>query len=311
MIFTPNQINELLTIIDRFTLYFIVSNIGVESLTTEDKVELTNFGVDWKLFLGKESQLKQMFRMGILSGILGHEATKQLEFSDFKKYIERGQFLPMTNAEEEAFKLIEHQAYFDTKKQGNRVKEVLTNTHLGVSNKYRVEFESQVLTAAQKNLKQRESITEMVLDLGNKTGDWSRDFLRISDYVMHTAFEEGKAASFKSLENPDPLVYKDVFGGACRHCIKAYLSGGLGSKPRVFRLSELLANGTNIGRKQAEWKPVVGSQHPYCRCSLRTLPLNYDWSEETRSFSLVTHYQRKVERQSKVKIVIGDKVFER
>lgn len=57
------------------------------------------------------------------------------------------------------------------------------------------------------------------------------------------------------------------------------------SAPKVFKLSELISNGTNIGRKVNEWKPTVGSTHPWCRCLLRYLPDDYDWSNESKTFT--------------------------
>lgn len=32
--------------------------------------------------------------------------------------------------------------------------------------------------------------------------------------------------------------------------------------PRVYRLSELIANGTNIGRRRIDWKPTIDNTHP-------------------------------------------------
>ena len=58
-----------------------------------------------------------------------------------------------------------------------------------------------------------------------------------------------------------------------------------------------MANGNNIGRKQKDWKMVISSTHPHCRCALVQLPLGFyfnkngqltyigekDWSEVVRS----------------------------
>ena len=42
--------------------------------------------------------------------------------------------------------------------------------------------------------------------------------------------------------------------------------------PKVFKMSELIANGDNYGLKQADWKPVVGTIHPNCMCPLNVMP---------------------------------------
>jgi hypothetical protein len=49
--------------------------------------------------------------------------------------------------------------------------------------------------------------------------------------------------------------------GACKHCEKFwYLFDGI--TPRVYKLSELISNGSNIGKKAKDWMPTVDSTHP-------------------------------------------------
>lgn len=48
----------------------------------------------------------------------------------------------------------------------------------------------------------------------------------------------------------------------CNHCRRLYV--GPDGAPRIFRLAELEANGSNVGRKVGEWRPVVGPTHPHC-----------------------------------------------
>ena len=61
-----------------------------------------------------------------------------------------------------------------------------------------------------------------------------------------------------------------MYAGACKECISAYLTAGFGSKPKVFKLSDLLSNGTNVGRKQKDLKPILGPHHPYSLTDGRT-----------------------------------------
>jgi len=49
--------------------------------------------------------------------------------------------------------------------------------------------------------------------------------------------------------------------GACKYCAKFwYLEDGI--TPRVYKMSELIANGSNIGRKAKDWLPTIDSTHP-------------------------------------------------
>ena len=74
--------------------------------------------------------------------------------------------------------------------------------------------------------------------------------------------------------------------GNCKHCIRLYTTNGIGSKPKIFKLSELQGNGTNIGRKSAEWLAVVGSTHLNCRCTLNEVPQGFEWNEKTKAFDI-------------------------
>ena len=76
-------------------------------------------------------------------------------------------------------------------------------------------------------------------------------------------------------------------------------------------MSELIANGTNIGRKSKDWKPVLTNIHPFCRCLLRYVSDGYEWDDKTQSFEpKKVEDKDRVQRKSKVKITVGTKYFE-
>ena len=45
-----------------------------------------------------------------------------------------------------------------------------------------------------------------------------------------------------------------------------------------------MGNGTNIGVKVKDWKPVIGATHPWCNCDLEYVPFGYVWDKKTKSF---------------------------
>lgn len=58
---------------------------------------------------------------------------------------------------------------------------------------------------------------------------------------------------------------QSIWSGNCRHCIRLYLTAGIGSEPKLFTAEELIGNGTNIGRRVADWKPtIITAVHPFC-----------------------------------------------
>jgi hypothetical protein len=66
-------------------------------------------------------------------------------------------------------------------------------------------------------------------------------------------------------------VYKRVVndGKLCAWCSKFYTNKD--GSPKVYKLTDLLANGSNDGRAKSDWKPVIGSTHARCRCQLHYL----------------------------------------
>jgi len=170
-------------------------------------------------------------------------------------------------------------------------------------------YEKIITEETVKNIQNRGSISNLVSNLGHRTGDWAMDFGKISDYLMTLAFEGGRAAQMKSQYGVDSKVYKKVFKGSCEKCTEFYLTNGFGSEPIVFKLSELYENGENIERKVDDWKPVIGPTHFWCRCMLTHIDENYEWDEKQQDFNKPKPYERKVQRTSKVRITIGNRTF--
>ena len=85
----------------------------------------------------------------------------------------------------------------------------------------------------------------------------------VMDAILHN--NKGKSAD-------DITVYKvgPHDGSTCDHCYRFwFLDDRL--TPRVYKMSELMANGTNIGKKQKDWKPTVDATHPNERHLLQEL----------------------------------------
>ena len=76
------------------------------------------------------------------------------------------------------------------------------------------------------------------------------------------------------------------------------------SKPKIFRLKDLIANSNNIGRKADDWLPTISPTHPYCRCILQEKPSDMDWNSELRAFTVPQKYVPKNERLKNLKLNI-------
>lgn len=115
----------------------------------------------------------------------------------------------------------------------------------------------------------RRKLRSRLLEL---TQDGARDWQRIAETESQRAHDMGVAMDVATRHGAEAQVYKRPAPNACPKCVKAYTVDG--SVPRLFALSELAANGTNQGRKAAEWVPTLGPMHPWCACALRHMPPN-------------------------------------
>ncbi len=108
--------------------------------------------------------------------------------------------------------------------------------------------------------------------LRDLSGDETRNWNRIAMTEMSNAIGAGSADRIVS-ENQDKdlgevYVYKVIVGDAktCKFCRRFY-QDNRDNAPKLYRLSTLLANGSNMNRKSDSWVPVIGATHPNTRTS--------------------------------------------
>ena len=98
MIFTPDQIQELLKVIEFHHIFFIGNNIGPSVLSEIDKNILRANGIDLDKLISEDTNLiSQAFKFGVLAAALGDKNTKTLTYDDFSKYIKRGEYIPLVS----------------------------------------------------------------------------------------------------------------------------------------------------------------------------------------------------------------------
>lgn len=111
--------------------------------------------------------------------------------------------------------------------------------------------------------------------IADKLADMTKDYEKNWNTIAHTELWNakiyGQAVSIieSSKDGINTPVYKKLEKTACKHCRKHYLNSN--GTPRIFTLRELISNGTNYGKKTADWKPVLGTLHPNCMCRLVVL----------------------------------------
>lgn len=305
---TPNKLKRLLDIIELNHIMFGIRVVGERPMASDDFNLLRKYGINIDDLRQNYPHILRSFHWGRLSEALKNKASSVSE-KDFMEYLKRGQYIPLNDSEKNALNYVENKSFAHIKNLGERVKQTVSGIVIENDPELRAFRERVIKEEAKRAIIERQSVSSMVSEIGHRTGDWERDLGRIAETELNNAFQEGKAEQIKREKGEDALVYKDVYHGACRHCIKAYLTRGLGSEPRVFKLSELMQNGTNMGRKTKDWKPVLESMHPFCRCTLRSLSKGYVWDQDKNSFVPPKYERNKYGEEGTVKITVGDKVI--
>jgi len=308
MFLTPNQIKELVDMVQFYHISFLAKNIGNELLSNDDIHLLKKYNFPLKKYLDPKnlSYLDQAFRFGIISTSIKEAELKNWNYFKLKWYIKTNQFMPLTPIEKHALENIKHQSFKDIKGLGNKISDDLTKILIDVDKEKRLQYEKIIREEAIKTIQNRETIKDLVFRIGNKTQDWNRNLGRIADFIMHKAFDEGRTMALLQEKGENAEVYKDVYLGACDSCIKLYTTNGIGSQPRIFTIKEIVSNGDNIGRKVNEWLPVVGPTHPYCRCTIHELPANREWDPMTGGFTKFVEGVLPKIRKTKIKVKIGE-----
>lgn len=268
---TPDQANVLLELIQRQVLFFAGSTLGPGILSDQERELLIKHGVDPdKIYDPTKDTVNLNFHLGMLSNILGQAQTQSLTYEQLYRYIQSGQHIPLNKRERATIDSIKMQSMSDIRANAGKIFQDVNNVVGNQLLTARANQEEYLREQIMEGTGNRLSRKQIVRNIGRLTGDWHRNFSKSVQYISHTALNEGRAAMIhrRHGDNEKGRVYFQVQVDACDHCIKAYLTAGSKSEPKIFSIKLLEANGTNIGRKAKEWLPTIGALHVNCRCLL-------------------------------------------
>ena len=288
MIFTQGQIQDMLSILKRYELIFIASQLGLDFLSQADKALLLAAGIDLDSYKNKKGVIEHAFLFGILAEAIGDARAKKMNYAQFQKFLASGNFIALNEEEEFALQTVKQRAYTDITNLGNRMRNGLSNVVLKNNQQRSLMAQKMIREKTIKAVELRVGARGLAADLAETSQDWEVDWLRIAYYLTHEAYNSGRAQSILKERGADAEVYFDVYPGACQRCRELYLIDpeDPDSEPIVFKLKDIIANGNNIGRKVKDWLPTISPTHPYCRCTINHKPKNYDWDAELRAFTI-------------------------
>lgn len=306
MIFTNNQIQDVVGILKRWQLIFVANQVGLDYLSQSDKAILTASGVDLNLYTNKQGVLEHAFLWGIFAEAIGDARAKKMNYTQFQKFLASGNFVPLNEDQRFALQQMKNRAYTDITGLGNRVIQGTSNVIIRANQREQAKVRNIIKKKTVQAVELRYGARTLAAELGEATKDWSRDWLRIAYYLTHEAYNGGRAQGILKNYGADAEVYFDVYPGACKKCKELYLVDPKddNSEPIVFKLKDLIANGNNIGRKIADWLPTISPTHPYCRCTINRKPANREWDPDTRAFTKVVKKVSKNPKLANVKLNI-------
>ena len=273
MLLTPEQLHEIRQIIEDHHEAFVVNAMGPEAVSTEVLNRLQEQGlVDVKV-----ESIKDAYVYGQLLAMMQSSEVANMSYEQFKQHIRRNP-IPLSEAETHALRMAQMNAGQYCKGLGNRVNVATGAVIFEADAALRSRTEGIIRDATALNIARRETVRKLKSDLGWATKDWARDWDRIAVTEKQTAMQRGVADHYRGRYGGSVLVAKRPMPSACRHCKRVYL--GPDGQPRIFKLSDLEENGTNVGRKANDWLPVIGTVHPHCQCQLIRVPAGWGFNEE-------------------------------
>jgi hypothetical protein len=259
-------------------LAYIAEMFGPTAIDHDDYERLHNIGK-----IRDEKLLPQDIALAVhtLGTVTGNDTHKALSPDDFWRQVKNNPQV-ITEAEREQVAILRDRMGQHVRGLGNRLDTITGHILVDVDEDLRRKRLTKLQRETLHGLEARAAAEEVARRLRDAMRELKRDWLRTAHTEMHNAKEEAKAIVLAHRSpNRDPRVFKRPRHDACRFCVMLYLRPD-GVTPRVFKLSELLANGTNVGRKagqpsrsgksRTQWKAVIGAMHPFCQCELHLLP---------------------------------------
>ena len=122
---------------------------------------------------------------------------------------------------------------------------------------------------------------ELAEKLKAHTGDYVRDWGRVAMTELQGAYNDAGVLTAIKLYGTSARIARVPETTACGDCQRLFLEAGL---PKVFRVIDIIRNGSNVGLRPLQWKPTIWPLHPRCRCGVVPVP---EGSKVDRSGNLI------------------------
>lgn len=281
-VLTRQQVERLAEIIRQHVSWFTWRAYGKDRISEADLNELKRLNI-LPMDVSVPS-IQYSYVLGRLESLLKRGEWRELSWEQLQREAE-GRYTPLDKLQIAAADLSAEAKLRGLRSQiENKVYDTLAQeTNRTISE---AQVKGRVRDAVQMGVEVGRSYAEVAKKLVDTLREPTRDWTRVASTEMHTARQMGTANAI--LQKQD--VYEDAEGedsnvivvpdpDACSDCLEMYTEGG---KPKVFKLSYLMANaGTNyIKPWRRNAKPVVPPLHPNCYCRLQYVPPGWDVGDD-------------------------------
>ncbi len=273
MLLTEEQLHEVYRIIRDHHNAFIINTIGPDAVAPEILEDLKEKG----LVNVNISSMEEAYLYGQVLSALESAQAATMGYDEFKAYLKKNP-VPLSPVERHAVQMAKMSAGQYAVGLGNRVSQKTGQLMIEADAKLRAQTRAMIREKTSANIAARESVQKLKSDLGWAKKDWARDWDRIAKTEKQTAMQTGQADQYAKKFGPDVLVAKRPMPDACKHCLRLHLAKD--GNPRIYKLSELEAHGSNHGRKADAWEAVVGTTHPHCQCQLVRIPAGWGFDKD-------------------------------
>jgi hypothetical protein len=266
-LFTEEQLHAIRSIIRRHHTAIIAGVFGPEALSPDEARLLEEAG----MLKTKLAAIDDAYNLGHAIGIIDAPKAATMSLDAFRDYLRDNPF-ELTEAEERAVGASRMMAADHVRNLSAKIER---ETGRVISEAEQRDAIKEKTTTA---IERRKTVGRLKTELGKITKDYDRDWHRVAITELHGARQRGQADHYRDTFGSDGYVFKRAMPDACKYCQELHNDPETGH-PIIFKLSALEANGTNVGRKAADWRAVVGTVHPYCQCELVYLPDGWGFNE--------------------------------
>lgn len=269
---TPNQILKLQQIIRDSATALAISTVGYEVPASEVQRLVDEGYLDPDQ---TDNIIYDSFAFGQLLDQIENAQTMRLP--DFEKYLAKNP-VKMTVVEKHSYDVAKHRAGNLCVGLGNRFAEKAGQQIVAKDEQLAEKVRDIIKDETAVKIEKRKTRKQLKTELANLTKDYGRDWDRIAHTEAHLAQQTGFFNATVEKHGDGVLLAKVPEPNACPDCKKLYLDAD--GQPLIKPSTWWLKQGeTNIGRKRADWRPVLGVMHPWCRCRLVRVPNGWAFDE--------------------------------